>query len=71
VSEQTQLYDTGQVAAHYGLSEVTLRKWRITGRGPRFVRVGRAVRYSGADLDAFLSGRAFTTTGEADLAGVR
>lgn len=33
----------------------TLRKWRITGMGPRFVRVGvHLVRYDPADLAAFV-----------------
>ncbi len=63
-----ELLDTERVAKVCGLSEVTLRKWRITGAGPRFVRLGRAVRYRRADLDAYLAGRAFTTTTEADMA---
>jgi len=63
-----ELLDTERVAKVCGLSEVTLRKWRITGEGPRFVRLGRAVRYRRADLDAYLAERAFTTTLEADRA---
>lgn len=40
--------------ADLALSETTLISWRSLGRGPRFVRVGRAVRYRQADLDAFM-----------------
>jgi excisionase family DNA binding protein len=43
-----------QAAEHLGLSIATLRAWRHRGKGPRFVRFGRAVRYLRADLDAFI-----------------
>lgn len=66
-----ELLDTERVAKVCGLSEVTLRKWRITGDGPRFVRLGRAIRYRRADLDAFLADRAFTSTTEADMTPAR
>ena len=32
-------------AARLGLKVATLRAWRHRGRGPAFVRLGRAVRY--------------------------
>jgi excisionase family DNA binding protein len=50
-----------QAAEHLGLSVATLRAWRHRGRGPRFVRFGRAVRYLRADLDAFISACAVDT----------
>ena len=61
-----ELFDTQAVASYTGLSPVTLRKWRMTGAGPRFVRLGRAVRYRKAAIDTFLEGREFSTTSEAD-----
>lgn len=63
-----ELFDTNDVAAYTGLSPVTLRKWRITGRGPRFVRLGRAVRYRKTAVDAFVSTREYANTTEADTA---
>lgn len=36
------------------LSVRTLQAWRVRGGGPLFVRLGRAVRYRPADLDAWL-----------------
>ncbi len=63
-----ELFDTDAVASYTGLSPVTLRKWRMTGAGPRFLRLGRAVRYRKAAVDAFLAGREFSTTTEADMA---
>ena len=50
-----------EVAKQLGLSVATLRAWRHRGRGPRFVRFGRAVRYLPADLDAFIRASAVDT----------
>jgi predicted DNA-binding transcriptional regulator AlpA len=41
-----------------GLSVATLRAWRLQQRGPRFVRLGRAVRYLPADLERFIEANA-------------
>jgi excisionase family DNA binding protein len=49
----TALTET-QVAEQLGLSVATLRAWRHRGRGPRFLRLGRAVRYLPADLEEFV-----------------
>jgi predicted DNA-binding transcriptional regulator AlpA len=43
-----------EVATQLGLSVATLRAWRLKGRGPRFVRFGRAVRYLAADVERFV-----------------
>ena len=48
-----------EVAQIYNLSVTTLRKWRLLGRGPRFVKLGRSVRYSAADLAGWLESRPF------------
>jgi hypothetical protein len=48
-------------AEHLGLSIATLRAWRHRGKGPRFVRFGRAVRYLRADLEAFIRACAVDT----------
>lgn len=63
-----ELLDTRDVAKLFGMSEVTLRKWRIKGDGPRFVRLGRAVRYLRSSVDAWMSAREFANTTEADVA---
>lgn len=42
-------------AAHYcGLSASTLNKYRVTGEGPVFRKLGRAVLYDTLDLDLWL-----------------
>jgi hypothetical protein len=52
---------TRREASQYsGFSMDTLAKWAVTGRGPRFSKIGTSqtsrVRYAVADLDAFLRG---------------
>lgn len=42
-------------AAHLGLKVATLRAWRNQGRGPVYVRLGRAIRYLTVDIDEFLN----------------
>lgn len=44
----------GEAATRLGLKVATLRAWRNQGRGPAYVRLGRAIRYLSADLDEFL-----------------
>ena len=39
-----------EAAKELGLKVPTLRFWRMCGRGPKFIRMGRAVRYSPTDL---------------------
>lgn len=50
-----------EAAEHLGLSVATLRAWRHRGKGPRFVRFGRAVRYLRTDLDEFIRACAVDT----------
>lgn len=38
----------------------TLHVWRCHGRGPKFVRVGRSIRYRLQDLQAFIESRVET-----------
>lgn len=40
-------------ARHLGISPSTLAKWRLSGKGPRYVKAGRRVLYRPADLDAW------------------
>jgi predicted DNA-binding transcriptional regulator AlpA len=49
-----RLIDEHEAAARLGLMVATLRRWRWARRGPRWVKVGAAVRYSPADLAAFI-----------------
>jgi len=51
-------------AEHLGLSASTLNKWRVEGKGPRFVKLGRAVVYRLSDLDEWLERHSRQSTSE-------
>ncbi|WP_225769619.1 AlpA family transcriptional regulator [Inquilinus sp. Marseille-Q2685] len=57
--------NTDQAAFYIGLSSRTLEKMRSFGRGPKFRRHGRHVRYHIADLDNWSDARSGDTTGTA------
>jgi excisionase family DNA binding protein len=42
-----------EVATRLGVSRFTLRAWRIKGHGPKFLKMGRAVRYRLEDVDEY------------------
>lgn len=49
-----------EAAAQLRVAPRTLARWRSTGAGPRFRRIGpRQIRYSAEDLRAWLVGRGF------------
>jgi predicted DNA-binding transcriptional regulator AlpA len=54
VGSATELIDEAALAVRLGVSRSTLQSWRYAGRGPRFIKLGRMVRYRTADIDAFL-----------------
>ena len=56
------LIDTRQAAEALGMSPDTLALWRSKGEGPPFVKLGRAVRYRRADLDAWVAEQLCTST---------
>lgn len=50
-----------------GLADSTLEQWRIKGKGPKFIKLGRLVRYRLSDVQAYISGlQGFHSTTEAD-----
>jgi hypothetical protein len=51
-----------EAAAILRCSVSSLNKWRVTGLGPRFVRVGSRVRYRRVDLAAYLAERVRNST---------
>ena len=52
--DSSTLLTEDAAARSLGLSASALRAWRQQGRGPRFLRINRTVRYRDADLRAFL-----------------
>lgn len=56
-----------ETARRLNNSTSTLAKWRMTGDGPRFVKVGRAVRYRQSDIEDWLASRTVSSTAESGL----
>lgn len=61
-----RLLSTKQAADYLGLKSQTLRRWRMQGDGPAYVRLGNTPRarvaYRNADLDLWLDQRVFYST---------
>jgi predicted DNA-binding transcriptional regulator AlpA len=57
--------DTVQAAAYLGITRKQLESWRSLGCGPAYCKVGRLVRYSVADLDAWMAERRVLNTAQA------
>ncbi len=61
-------YDTRGAADYVGLAPQTLNKMRVYGGGPAFHKLGNLlVRYTQADLDAWLESRRRTSTSDQGL----
>jgi predicted DNA-binding transcriptional regulator AlpA len=63
-AQQSALLDTNAVAAMLGLRPNTLVQWRMGGSGPRFVKLGRRVRYRPADVSDWLEKQTRRSTSE-------
>jgi predicted DNA-binding transcriptional regulator AlpA len=54
ISSSFSLLDETEVAEMCHLSVACLRRWRLLRQGPRFMKLGRSVRYSPDDVREFL-----------------
>ena len=68
-SNQDRLFDTRSACVYIAGDEKplqvnTLEIWRVQGVGPRYIKVGRFVRYRQSDLDAWLESRTRTSTSQ-------
>jgi excisionase family DNA binding protein len=55
---------THEAASYLRLSERTLERLRVSGMGPKFVRLGHSIRYRQQDLDAHVASRVVASTSE-------
>jgi predicted DNA-binding transcriptional regulator AlpA len=56
-AEGSDLVDEGRLATRLGVSRATLQSWRYSGRGPRYLKIGRLIRYRNTDVEAYLRGQ--------------
>ena len=59
---------TKPAAKHCNSTKSTFEKWRVSGGGPPFIKMGKTVVYDVNDLDAWMAERRFRSTAEADAA---
>ena len=59
-----RLLRTRGAAEYLSLAESSLEKARLTGKGPRFVKLGRLVAYDLAALDAWVNAHKRGSTSE-------
>jgi len=45
------------VARFTGLSVASVRRWRLLRQGPKYIKIGAAVRYKAEDLSSWLESR--------------
>jgi len=63
-----QLWNTTATAKFLGVKNQTLRKWRLDGKGPRYIRLGddkwARVVYRPEDVSSWLEARTFSSPTE-------
>jgi excisionase family DNA binding protein len=64
------LLRTEEAAQLLGFSPRALEAWRCRGGGPRYLRVGRSIRYRRSDLHAWAEARVYSSTAEYDREAV-
>ena len=60
----SELFTVSEAARWAKVSDSFLNKARLTGDGPKFVRLGRSIRYRLEDLEAWVASRAAGSTSE-------
>ena len=59
-----RLLTTAELAERLRVSTSFLAKARVTGLGPRFIKIGRSCRYRLSDLESYERSHARTSTSE-------
>ena len=64
MAEASRYTNTKGAAAYLACSASYLEKCRVAGGDPRFLKIGKAVRYKIADLENWASARGHESTAE-------
>ncbi|MBU1980423.1 MAG: helix-turn-helix domain-containing protein [Gammaproteobacteria bacterium] len=59
-----QLIDTVKAAEYLDVKPNTLEGWRIQGKGPAYKKIGRLVRYTTDELNAYIDKQSRTSTSQ-------
>lgn len=55
---------TKEAANYVRLSKPTMERFRLSGEGPKYCKIGAAVRYQQDNLDTWLNSRLTSSTSE-------
>jgi hypothetical protein len=66
LTDDDALFTPTEAAAYLRSNTRTLERWRTTGSGPAFVKIGRRVAYTGAALGKFVAAQTRRNAGGAD-----
>ena len=66
-----EILDTREAAEYLSISTIFLSKMRVSGGGPKFYKLGRAVRYSLRDLENWIKENRYSHTAQYEKGGVR
>jgi excisionase family DNA binding protein len=58
----SEVLTTAEAARYVRLGKPTIERFRLTGEGPRYCKLGGAVRYRRCDLDEWLQTRLIRST---------
>jgi hypothetical protein len=56
-----------ELARRWGMSPRTLERWRWIGFGPKFLKLGKKVKYRAIDVEAFELDRLRDSTGSTEV----
>lgn len=59
-----EVMNTAEAAKYVRLGKPTLDRFRLTGEGPPYAKLGGAVRYRRCDLDEWLASRIVRSTSD-------
>lgn len=57
-----ELAEPDEVAQYLGVPDGTLRQWRYLGTGPKYIKVGRHIRYRWSDVAVWLDSQTRAAT---------
>lgn len=64
MSEREEIGDEAAYCDWINIKSSTARKQRVTGTGPKFLKIGRSVRYRKGDVLDWLESRKVSSTSE-------
>jgi len=53
-NQRPTMFTVAETAEYLGLAQSTLNKWRCIGGGPKYLKMGKAVRYRLSDIQEWL-----------------